>query len=456
MPGGRATPRVGVIPEAGPQPDAAASVASRRFIMVLALAAVVGLVASLASWAFLEAIHQIEVGVYYDGAPIWWPVPVLAVAGVIVALAIDRLPGGGGHIPARGLSTAPTLPNMLPGVVLAGMATVALGPVLGPEAPLIALGGGLGLLGVQMLRRETPPELGQVMVAAGTFAAVSLIFGSPLAAAVLLIEATGLGGPKLPLVLLPGLLAAGIGSLVSIGIGSFTGLSTSDYALGTLHLPSYARPNGAGFGWSIALALAVAAGAFLIGRAARGVEPVVSRWRLVTLPLAGMVIAGLAIAYDQITGKSFQEVLFSGQDDLIGLTSNAAAYSLGVLALLIACKGIAWSISLVGFRGGPTFPAMYLGSAAGIMASHLPGFALTPAVAVGMAAGITAVLRLPLSAVVLATLLTSQSGAGSTPLVIIGVVTAYVATAALPAPGKALRIGRPLKRPAAAGRGPLR
>jgi H+/Cl- antiporter ClcA len=402
--------------------------------VVLALAAVVGLVASLASWAFLEAIHQIEVGVYYDGAPVWWPIPVLAVAGVIVALAIDRLPGGGGHIPAHGLSTEPTLPNMLPGVVIAGMATVALGPVLGPEAPLIALGGGLGLLGVQLLRRETPPELGQVMAAAGTFAAVSLIFGSPLAAAILLIEATGLGGPKLQLVLLPGLLAAGIGSLVSIGIGSFTGLSTSDYALGALPLPTFARPDVGNFGWSIALALAVAGGAFLVRRAAREVEPVVSTRRLLTLPAAGIVIAGLAIAYDQITGKTFQEVLFSGQDDLTNLTSNAGAYSLGVLALLVACKGIAWSISLVGFRGGPTFPAMYLGTAAGIMASHLPGFALTPAVAVGMAAGIAAVLRLPLSAIVIATLLTAKSGAGSTPLVIVGVVTAYVATVALPAP----------------------
>jgi H+/Cl- antiporter ClcA len=426
---------------------AAPSIASRRFIAVLALASVVGVVASLAAWAFLEAIHQIEVGVYFDSAPVWWPVPVLAVSGVIVALAIDRLPGGGGHIPARGLSTAPTLPNMLPGVVLAGIATIALGPVLGPEAPLIALGGGLGLLGVRSLPRETPPELGQVMTAAGTFAAVSLIFGSPLIAAVLLIEATGLGGPKLPLVLLPGLLAAGIGSLVSVGMGSFTGLSTSDYALGALPLPQFARPDAAGFGWSIALALAVAVGAFVVRRAARGIEPVVSTRRLLTLPAAGVVIAGLAIAYDQISGKSFQEVLFSGQDDLVGLTSNAGAYSLGVLALLIACKGIAWSISLVGFRGGPTFPAMYLGTAAGIMASHLPGYALTPAVAVGMGAGVAAILRLPLSAVALAAVLTAGTGAGSTPLIIVGVVTAYVATVALPAT-------RPAAEPKAAAAAP--
>ena len=108
----------------------------------------------------------------------------------------------------------------------------------------------------------------------------------------------------------------GIGTLVSVGMGSFTGLSTSDYALGALPLPQFARPDAAGFGWSIALALAVAVGAFVVRRAARGIEPVVSRRRLLTLPAAGIVIAGLAIAYDQISGKSFQEVLFSGQDQL--------------------------------------------------------------------------------------------------------------------------------------------
>ena len=36
------------------------------------------------------------------------------------------------------------------------------------------------------------------------------------------------------------------------------------------------------------------------------------------------------------------------------------------------------------------------------MAGQLPGYAITPAVAVGMAAAVAAVLRLPLSAIVIA------------------------------------------------------
>ena len=44
------------------------------------------------------------------------------------------------------------------------------------------------------------------------------------------------------------------------------------------------------------------------------------------------------------------------------------------------------------------------------MAAQLPGFELTPAVAVGLGAAVAAVLRLPLAAVVLATVLTSHAG----------------------------------------------
>jgi H+/Cl- antiporter ClcA len=84
---------------------------------------------------------------------------------------------------------------------------------------------------------------------------------------------------------------------------------------------------------------------------------------------------------------------------------------------------------------------MFLGAAAGVIFSHLPGFDLTPAVAVGMGAGVASILRLPLSAVVLATILTLKAGAGSSPLIIVGVVVAYLITNAVsregPTPGPA-------------------
>jgi H+/Cl- antiporter ClcA len=110
---------------------------------------------------------------------------------------------------------------------------------------------------------------------------------------------------------------------------------------------------------------------------------------------------------------------------------QASTWSVGALAWLVVFKGLAYSLSLGSFRGGPTFPALFLGAAGGIMVSHLPGFSLTPAVAVGMGAAVVAVLRLPLSAIVVATLLTSHAGTGDEPLIIVGVVVSYLVTLAV-------------------------
>src|SRR5271155_3964602 len=432
------------MPEPAVSPEQVeATIRSKGFVVLLFVAAIAGVVVSLAAWCFLELINQIQRGVYvhlprdlgyHHGPPLWWSLPVLALAGLIITFAIQRMPGEGGHIAAYGLSTSggPILPAALPGVTLAGLTAVGLGVVLGPEAPLIALGSGLGVLTIRLVRRDAPPQVVTVLAAAGTFAAVSFLLQSPLITAVLMLEVIGLGGPRLTLVLLPGLLASGIGSLVSLGMGSWTGLSTSAYALGSVEgLVKFPRPDIADFGWTIALALAVALACVLMVALGRHTVHVVSARRFVLLPAIGLIVAGLAIAFHQATGKPFQEVLFSGQASIPGLLSKADTWSIGALALLIVFKGLAYSLSLGSFRGGPTFPALFLGAVAGLMAGQLPGYAITPAVAVGMAAAIAAVLRLPLSAIVIAAVLTAGSGAGSEPLVIVGTVVAYLVSSRL-------------------------
>ena len=314
-------------------------------------------------------------------------------------------------------------------MILAGLATIGSGLVLGPEAPLIALGGGLALLVIGLSRRETPPQLLMVVAAAGSFSALSFIFTSPLIAAVILIEASGLGGPRMRLVLVPGLLAAGIGTLVSIGVGSFTGLSTSAYALGPLSLAEAPRPTAAAFGWTIAMAIAIAVVTALVMRGGKLTHGFVSRRRLtVLLPVIALIVGGLAIVFTQTTGHSSSEVLFSGQDQLPGLVSGAGSWSVAALVWLIVFKGLAYSLSLGAYRGGPTFPALFLGAAAGLLASHLPGFPLQAGVAVGMGAAVVAVLRLPLSSVVIATLLTVHASDRVEPLIVVGVVVSYMVT----------------------------
>jgi hypothetical protein len=150
-----------------------------------------------------------------------------------------------------------------------------------------------------------------------------------------------------------------------------------------------------------------------------------------------LVIAGLAIIYANGSGHSSSDVLFSGQDALGPLIAQSASYSVGAVLLLIACKGLAYSVSLSSFRGGPTFPAMFLGAAGGIALSHLPGLPLVPGVAMGIGAMCVVMLKLPLTSVLLATLLLLSDGLAVMPLVIVAVVVGYVVSIRLtptPAP----------------------
>jgi H+/Cl- antiporter ClcA len=119
-------------------------------------------------------------------------------------------------------------------------------------------------------------------------------------------------------------------------------------------------------------------------------------------------------------------VLFSGSSALVPLVDQAATLSLGTMALLLLLKGIAWSISMGSFRGGAVFPAIFMGTVGGLFASHLPGLPEGAAVAAVMAASVTAILRLPLSAVIIAAGLTGNTGPAALTLVVISVVVAHV------------------------------
>jgi H+/Cl- antiporter ClcA len=417
-------------------PDPQALLRSRTYVQLLILAALVGVPVSAASYGFLALADWLQGALFtdlpkslgFDAAPVWWPLPLLTLSGLLVALAIRHLPGTGGHSPADGFHTSgPVPPVQLPGIFFASLATLAFGVVLGPEAPLILMGSGLGVLAVRLAAKDAPPQAAAVMAATGSFAAISSLLGSPLIGAFLLLEASGLGGPMLGLVLVPGLLAAGLGTLIFLGLDSLTGLGS--FSLAIPDLPAFDHLTGADFGYALAIGLIaqfLGRGITLLALAVRSrVEP-----RMVLLmPVLGIAIAGLAIGFGEATDKPASEVLFSGQSALGGLVSHASEWSVGALLLVVACKSLAYALSLSSFRGGPVFPALFIGAAVGVAASHLPGLDLIPAAAMGIGAMATVMLTLPLTSTLLATLLLGADGLQVTPVVIVAVVVAYVITA---------------------------
>jgi len=428
--------------------DPLALLRSRSYVALLVLAAIIGVPVSAAAYFFLALVAKLQGWIFTDlpkglgfhGEPLWWPIPPLVLAGVLVSLTIRYLPGKGGHSPADGfkVGAGPPSPIELPGVLLAALATLSLGVVLGPEAPMIALGGGLGVLAVRLVKRDAPARTSTVVAAAGSFAAISTLLGSPLLGAFLLMEASGLGGAMLELVLVPGLLAAGVGSLIFLGLDHLTGLGT--FSLAIPGLPHVGSPTGAEFLWALAIGVVAAPLGGGIRWLGLFLRPHVERRMLLATPVVGLAVAGLAIAFAAGTGKGSSEVLFSGQSALGPFISNSATYTVGALLLLLVCKGIAYGASLSGFRGGPTFPAMFLGAVGGVALSHLPGLPLVYGVAMGIGAMTVVMLRLPMTSVLLATLLLSSDGLEVMPLAIVAVAVAYVVSARLtpsPAPAAA-------------------
>ena len=406
---------------------------SRGYLVLLGFAAVLGLPVSAAAYGFLALVSYLQKEVFvhlphglgFATAPLWWPVPVLAVGGVLVALSIRYLPGEGGPSPAYGFKLHPP-PGAaeLPGVVLAALATLVFGMVLGPEMPLILLGGGLALLAARLPRKPLPAQAATVVGAAGGFAAISALLGSPIVGAFLLMEASGLGGPTMLIVLVPGLLAAGIGALIFVGLGTWTGLGT--FSLAIHGLPHVGTPTVGEFGWAVVIGVVAAFAGSGMRRLALWLRGYVSSRTLTALPVAGLVVAGLAVAFAAGSGKAASEVLFSGQDALGPLIVRHASFSAAVLVLLVACKGLAYSVSMSSFRGGPVFPAMFTGAAIGLAISHFPGLAPIAGAAMGIGAMSCVMLSLPLTSVLLATLLLASDGIVLMPLVIVSVVVAYV------------------------------
>jgi H+/Cl- antiporter ClcA len=433
-------PATSAPPPAPTQPTPLQLLRSKPYAVLLVLCAIIGAPIAVIAYFFLKLVAEIQKYIYstlpgelgFGHEPLWWPLPWLALLGLGVALTIRYLPGTAGHKPAEGMKVSGTpMPIEVPGVALAALVTLGLGGVLGPEAPLIAIGGGLGLWAMQLVKRDAQKQAMMLAALAGSFAAVSTLLGNPIIAAFLILEAGGMafGGPLLGPLLMPGLLSAGIGTLIFVGLDSWTGFGT--FSLALPQIPPFTSPTVAEFAWAIGIGVGAAIAGGVIRRIALHLQGVVEQNPVPLSIMMGVVVAGAAMLYAALTVHSSTDVLFSGQDELPTLVETAGTYTAGALALLAVLKGVAYMASLSSFRGGPIFPAMFIGSAAGMALSHLPGLPLVAGVAMGIGAMTTVMLGLPMTSVLLAAIFVSADGLALVPLIIVAVAVCYVVSAHL-------------------------
>ena len=402
------------------------------YLRVVGLAALIGIPAALVAALFLGLIHALQHWLWdelpatlgYD-APPWFLILGLPLVGaLLVIVARAFLPGDGGHSPLEGLKAGETPFAYVPGVVLAAIGSLGFGLVLGPEMPVVALGSAVGVLvnGVVKLG----PQERQVVANAGSFSAISALFGGPLVAGMLLVE-SGLGlGTKLLPALLPGLVAAGIGYLIFVGLGNWEGLAAPG-----LQVPSLPPYEGAVIAdLVLAVVVGIAAGIVLAGVRDLGsrIQGLTPRIGMPALLLAGgLAVGGLALL-GQALGADSQDVLFSGQASL-GVVTSA---SLSVVLILLVTKSVGYAVSLgAGFRGGPIFPAIFVGVALASVPVAVFGSSPTWAIAVGAAAGMAAQTRLLISPLLLASLLVGPAGSDTIPAAVLAAAAAWIFATAL-------------------------
>ncbi|MYW70297.1 ion channel protein [Streptomyces sp. SID8379] len=374
-------------PAASPSPPPPPASPARALLPLVLPALVTGVACSVLFLALDWVAERLQDVLWEDlpdalgvgGYSSLWMIVVLTVTGVAVGLVVWKVPGHAGPDPATmGLGGEAPLPvYVLPGLALACALMLAGGPSLGPENPIIAINVGLAFWLGKKLLPATPAMLWVSLASAATIGA---LFGTPIAAALLISEQ--LAGRPLPMKgslwdnLFGPLLAAGAGAMTTALIASPT------FDLG---LPPFGNP-----GWSDLLAaIVVACAAAVLGMLAVYAFPYVHRafgalrHPMLMLPLGGLVLGLLGALGGHLT-------LFKGLHEVGELAADPDGWSAGEFALMAVVKLAALLVAAsCGFRGGRIFPAVFVGAAFGLCA-----YALVPGVdpAVGIASGVLGVL----------------------------------------------------------------
>ncbi|MEU6944216.1 ion channel protein [Streptomyces sp. NPDC046316] len=307
-----------------------------------------------------------------------WTIVMLTATGIVVGLVVWKAPGHAGGDPAEGgLASAPVAPMVVPGLLIAGTLTLAGGVSLGPENPIIVANGALAYwLG----RKAAPSVPGAFWVALAAAGTVGALFGTPVAAALVISEALvhrpGEGHGSLWDRLFAPLMAAGAGAMTT------TLLAHPSF---DLSLPPLPEP-----GWSDLLAsMVVATAAAVFGLLCCYGLPYVHRaFRRLKHPMLMLPVGGLVLGLLGALGGSL--TLFKGLDEMKELTANIGGWSSGELAKMAVVKLAALLVAAsCGFVGGRIFPAVFIGCAFGMLTQ-----ALVPEIhpAVAVSSGVLGVL----------------------------------------------------------------
>ncbi len=329
------------------------TVTARRLIPAMLMAGIIGLglgyvVLELVNAGITLVWETIPSG--WATTPAWYVIGVLVIAAVVVYVVRTSI-GDAGHSPLQGITVSGLTPQQYLGAILAIAASLIGGIVLGPEVALVATGSVVGTLIAKWMGIADAKSVKKV-VGLGALGAILALFVGPILAGSL-----SLDNPK-----------------QSIEVDQLA--------------------------WAVVVAI-IATVAITLARLGAAVVAAWtgSRPNFVILVGSALVVAITAIAMQAITGESVLYVVTSGEELITELPTLTSA---STVITIIILKSIAYAVSMgAGFRGGPFFPAMFIGAASGLFITLvLPsGPSVQAAIVVGVVASViaTAKMKWPLA-----------------------------------------------------------
>lgn len=326
---------------------------ARRPIPAMLLAAAISLILG---YVVLEIVNAGIIAIWetipktWTSTPAWYVIGLLLISAVLVYL-IRKFVGDAGHSPIGGIKVSSITPREYVGVIMAIVASLWGGIVLGPEVALVATGSMIGGLVAKWMHCSDAKGQKQV-VGFGALGALLALFVAPIIS----------GSLKL----------GGTPSAIEVDQ----------------------------LGWAIAVAIIVA----VIVTLARVVAALIARAtgsgpHLPILIAAAVIVGASSLIVQSQTGASITFIVTSGEEFITQLPTLT---SVSTVIAIIIFKAIAYAVSLgAGFRGGPFFPAMFVGAAVGLLISLAlgdSGPSVPAAIVVGVIASLiaTAPLKWPI------------------------------------------------------------
>lgn len=340
----------------------------------------------LVHWFDLDAVTWVNYGIVV----LFPAIGALVALGLIRLFARDDHSHGtsavieavalrGGWLPARPLLTK---------VIAAGI-FIGAGGSAGPEDPSVQLGAVAGSQTGRVLRLSS--QRVRTLVASGVAGAVAAAFNAPIAGVFFAFEIVigELSSALFPPVVLAAVAASAIGRWLR---GNEPAFRVPQYELANplVELPTYA-----------VLGILTAFVGVVFIRLLFGLEDVLAKLKLPML-LKGLFI-GIGVG---VVGLWVPEVLGVGYET-IGAVLLGEVLDVRLFVLWLSVKLILTAICLAGIGVGGTFaPSLYLGAMTGALvgvAAHIlfPGVPVTAYALVGMGGVLTAVVRAPITAVLL-------------------------------------------------------